>query len=91
MSSDLHPLTLPDNGELSKTAEQPVEQATSPTPWLTILHWFDSWAGIENMKTDAAPATVDWLRAIPLITVHLICLGVFIVGLIAMAIVAQRG
>ena len=22
------------------------------------MHWFDSWAGIENMKTDAAPATV---------------------------------
>lgn len=81
MSTDLHPLTLPENGELSKTVEQPaVAQAPKHTPWLTILHWFDSWAGIENMKTDAAPATVDWLRAIPLITVHLICLGVFIVG-----------
>ena len=60
MSSDLHPLTLPENGELPKTVEQPaVAQAPSHTPWLTILHWFDSWAGIENMKTDAAPATVD--------------------------------
>ena len=47
---------LPENGELPKTIEQPaVAQAPSHTPWLTILHWFDSWAGIENMKTDAAP------------------------------------
>ncbi|MBA5868726.1 MAG: acyl-CoA desaturase [Nitrospira sp. CR2.1] len=45
-----------------------------------MLRWFDSWAGIEKMETDTAPASVDWLRAIPLITVHLICLGVFIVG-----------
>ena len=77
MSSDLQPLTLSNSGELSKADDKPQGDGF----WVTILRWFDSWAGIEQMRTDDdAPATVDWLRAIPLIIVHLLCLGVFIVG-----------
>lgn len=48
MSSDLHPLTLPETSEPQKTDVQPVESSHKDNPWLTILRWFDSWAGIEK-------------------------------------------
>ena len=75
MSSDLHPLALPERGELSKSAERPKGDA----PWLT------SYGGSipGPASTSRAPMMllpVDWLRGIPLIIVHLLCLGVFIVG-----------
>ena len=47
--------------------------------WFSFLRWFDSWAGLEHMKTDG-PAHVDWFRCIPIIAVHLMCLGVIWVG-----------
>ena len=47
--------------------------------WLTFLRWFDSWAGLEYMKTDGIPKT-DWFRCIPIIAVHAMCLGVIWVG-----------
>ena len=37
--------------------------------YYTVLRWFDSWAGLEYMKTDDIPK-MDWLRCIPLIAVH---------------------
>ena len=47
--------------------------------WLTVLRWFDSWAGLEYMKTDGVPK-MDWVRCFPLIAVHLMCLGIIWVG-----------
>jgi len=47
--------------------------------WFTVLRWFDSWAGLEYMKTDGVPK-MDWLRCIPIIAVHAMCLGVIWVG-----------
>jgi len=47
--------------------------------WYTVLRWFDSWAGLEYMKTDDIPK-MDWLRCIPLIAVHGMCLGIIWVG-----------
>ena len=45
----------------------------------SILRWFDSEANIEsNTVTDQKD--VDWLRIIPLIFLHLMCLGVILVG-----------
>lgn len=44
-----------------------------------LLRWFDAWAGLEKMKLDGTPK-VDWVRSIPFIAVHLMCLGVFWVG-----------
>ena len=32
--------------------------------WFTVLRWFDSWAGLEYMKTDGVPK-MDWVRCIP--------------------------
>src|SRR5262249_4425551 len=49
------------------------------TLWFTILRWVDSWAGLERMRGDGPPR-MDWLRCIPIIAVHLMCLGVIWVG-----------
>ena len=47
--------------------------------WFTFLRWFDSWAGLEYMKTGGVPK-MDWFRCIPIIAVHAMCLGVIWVG-----------
>jgi stearoyl-CoA desaturase (delta-9 desaturase) len=47
--------------------------------WFTVLRWVDSWAGLEHMQVNGPPR-VDWLRCVPIIAVHLMCLGVFWVG-----------
>ena len=76
MTSDLQLLTGANGGELPKNDER----SKSESSWLPILRWFDLWAGIEHMRTEEARATVDWVRAIPLILVHVLCLGVLRVG-----------
>ena len=46
---------------------------------LTVLRWFDSWAGADELE--AGPQKrVDWLRVFPLLVAHLACLGVLFVG-----------
>src|SRR5689334_21859433 len=55
------------------------QSTASQEVWLTILRWFDSWAGLERMNTGGVPR-VDWLRCIPIIAVHLMCFGVLWVG-----------
>ena len=47
--------------------------------FFAFLRWFDSWAGLEYMKTDGVPK-MDWVRCFPLIAVHLMCLGIIWVG-----------
>ena len=44
-----------------------------------ILRWFDSEAGVERIQS-TTDKKVDWLRIIPLIFLHAMCLGVFWVG-----------
>jgi len=44
----------------------------------SIIRWFDSWAGTEEVPED--PFEVDWIRVIPFIFLHLGCLGVIWVG-----------
>jgi stearoyl-CoA desaturase (delta-9 desaturase) len=46
---------------------------------LTVLRWFDGWAGMEQISADA-PQKVDWIRCIPFIVVHVACFGVIWVG-----------
>jgi stearoyl-CoA desaturase (delta-9 desaturase) len=47
--------------------------------WLSIVRWFDSYAGLEEMGI--YPSTgVDWLRIIPFIVLHGMCLGIIWVG-----------
>ena len=45
----------------------------------SVLRWFDSEANIESI-TAPDQKKVDWLRIIPLVFLHLMCLGVFWVG-----------
>ena len=42
-----------------------------------FLRWIDSEAGIENLQSGGFEKTVDWLRIIPFVMLHLGCLGVF--------------
>jgi stearoyl-CoA desaturase (delta-9 desaturase) len=44
-----------------------------------VLRWFDSEANIESI-TATNQKEVDWLRIVPLLFLHLMCLGVFWVG-----------
>ena len=47
--------------------------------WYSFLRWFDSWAGLEHTKADGPPK-VDWVRSVPFLVLHLMCLGVIWVG-----------
>ena len=51
---------------------------SSPTA-LAIIRWFDAEADIESMASGDTK-TVDWLRIVPLIFLHLMCLSVVWVG-----------
>jgi stearoyl-CoA desaturase (delta-9 desaturase) len=45
----------------------------------SVVRWFDSEADIESISA-ADQKKVDWLRIMPLLFLHLMCLGVFWVG-----------
>ena len=45
----------------------------------TILRWIDSSAGIDELPDDL-PHKVDWLRVVPFLFLHLVCLSVIWVG-----------
>lgn len=46
---------------------------------MTVVRWFDSWAGIEAIN-EREPVCVDWLRCLPFVAMHLMCFGVIWVG-----------
>src|SRR5215470_1495511 len=46
---------------------------------LAVVRWFDSWAGLEAIA-EREPLCVDWLRCIPFVAMHAMCLGVIWVG-----------
>lgn len=62
---------------------------------LAVRRWFDSWAGLEATVRDGA-RRVDWLRVLPFLGLHAVCLLVFAVGwswtavLIAVLLYATR-
>lgn len=45
----------------------------------SVMRWFDSWAGLEHTKAEGPPK-VDWVRSVPFIVLHMMCLGVIWVG-----------
>lgn len=47
---------------------------------LKIVEWFDNEAVKPQTANPAQDRLVDWLRMLPFIGVHLMCLGVFVVG-----------
>ncbi|MFN0074591.1 MAG: acyl-CoA desaturase [Chloroflexota bacterium] len=50
-----------------------------------VVGWFDSWSGVPQVDPDA-PLSVDWLRSLPYIAMHVMCLGVLWVGWSPLAI-----
>jgi stearoyl-CoA desaturase (delta-9 desaturase) len=58
----------------------PKKTGTTAGNFMTsVLRWFDSEANIESITT-TDPKEVDWLRIVPLLFLHVMCLGVFWVG-----------
>jgi stearoyl-CoA desaturase (delta-9 desaturase) len=53
--------------------------------WVAMVRWVDSYAG--ETANDDAPAKVDWIRCIPFIGLHGMCLGVIWVGISWTAVV----
>jgi len=60
---------------------KPAEKTNSPYNRLitSVLRWIDSDANIDSI-TATDQKKVDWLRIVPLLFLHLMCLGVFWVG-----------
>jgi stearoyl-CoA desaturase (Delta-9 desaturase) len=50
--------------------------------WLTMIRWFDAWAGIDGALTTEPKRSeqIDWVHCIPFISMHALCFGVVWVG-----------
>jgi stearoyl-CoA desaturase (delta-9 desaturase) len=70
-----------------------IDAAPAARPWRALLRWFDTAGEVED---GGAPDRIDWLRVVPFVGMHLMCLGVFVVGVswvalgIALALYAVR-
>jgi stearoyl-CoA desaturase (delta-9 desaturase) len=60
---------MPDNSAVSSS---PLRRA-----WVALIRWFDTSADSEEANPSE---TIDWLRVLPFIGMHLACVGVFWVG-----------
>jgi stearoyl-CoA desaturase (delta-9 desaturase) len=60
-----------------KTRLLPTNATSKKLPDLvtTLTRWFDAWAGVENLR-ESGPPRVDWIRCLPFVAMHLMCLGV---------------
>ncbi len=58
-------------------------------PLSALRRWFDTAA--EPVAADAAPQSIDWLRTVPFIGLHVACLGVFWVGVSPIALWVAGG
>ena len=56
-----------------------IKSILSLPPVVAVIRWFDSEAGMASAPT-GHPQKVDWLRIVPFIFLHLMCLGVIWVG-----------
>lgn len=67
---------------MNQTLKRPVaaiRTAGPPAARLTVLRWFDSWAGLDAVPKHA-PLRVDWLRVTPFLLLHAACLLALWVG-----------
>lgn len=46
----------------------------------SVLRWFDSDAGLDTQQAEALEGGVDWVRTIPFLGMHVVCLAVIWVG-----------
>ncbi|MBM4256101.1 MAG: acyl-CoA desaturase [Deltaproteobacteria bacterium] len=66
------------------------EQRVLSGRWTTFIRWFDSWAGSDTSEEEQ-PRRVDWVRIIPFLSMHAMCLGVLWVGWSWTAVVVAVG
>src|ERR1700709_479461 len=52
--------------------------------WTAIVRWFDSGSTDANAETSDG---IDWLRVVPFIAMHAVCLGVIWVGMSPIALI----
>jgi stearoyl-CoA desaturase (delta-9 desaturase) len=55
---------------------------------LSLLRWFDSWAGEDDQAPNDNSAHIDWVRVVPFILLHLGCVAVLWVGISRVAVLA---
>ena len=58
----------------SETTDQPKNRV-----WTSIVRWVDNYA-VKPEISEVEEQTVDWVRIIPFVFLHVMCLGVFFVG-----------
>ena len=51
--------------------------------WTALVQWFDTSAAVDSDAGDA----IDWLRVIPFIAMHVVCIGVIWVGVSPIALI----
>jgi hypothetical protein len=56
----------------------------------TLQKWFDTQTDVDGLEADRADR-IDWLRTAPFILLHLGCLGVLWVGVLAVALEVAAG
>ena len=58
----------------SETTDQPKNRV-----WTSIVRWVDNYA-VKPEISEGAEQAVDWVRILPFVFLHVMCLGVFFVG-----------
>jgi stearoyl-CoA desaturase (delta-9 desaturase) len=56
-----------------------IKKFFSVQPIVSVIRWFDTQAGVESLPADDQKK-VDWFRILPLVFMHVMCLGVIWVG-----------
>ncbi len=70
--------------------QSPNKKKISFQPIVAVIRWFDSEAGIESQPVDDHKK-VDWFRILPLVFMHVMCLGVIWVGWSWTAVLVAAG
>ena len=68
----------------------PVKKIFSIQPIVSLIRWFDTEAGVESLPDDDQKK-VDWFRILPLVFMHVMCLGVIWVGWSWTAVLVAAG
>lgn len=71
-------------------AADPLRQSVRESIYLSLWRWFDADAAVEDIAADN-PKKVDWVRIVPLIFLHLACLGVIWTGWSRTAVLTAIG
>jgi stearoyl-CoA desaturase (Delta-9 desaturase) len=69
----------PDAAMISLIRRNLPKQKSPSDLRLTLVRWFDSWAGIKD-GDQTEPPRIDWPRVVPFVIMHVACFGVLWVG-----------